>query len=74
MPQALGEIVQRCLMRDPAKLVQAQIGFWQDYMTLWQNTTRRMWGMNSDPVIQADPKDKQAKRMYRQFRQRRRQE
>ena len=49
------------LMRDPAKLVQAQIGFWQDYMTLWQNTARRMWGMNSDPVIQADPKDKRFK-------------
>ena len=26
------------LMNDPAKLMQAQIGFWQDYMTLWQNT------------------------------------
>ncbi len=49
------------LMRDPAKLVQAQIGFWQDYMTLWQNTARRMWGMDSDPVIQADPKDKRFK-------------
>ena len=49
------------LMRDPAKLVQAQIGFWQDYMTLWQNTTRRMWGMDSPPVIQADPKDRRFK-------------
>ena len=35
------------LMRDPAKLVQAQIGFWQDYMTLWQNTTRRMFGIEN---------------------------
>ena len=26
------------LMANPARLVQAQIGFWQDYMTLWQNT------------------------------------
>lgn len=32
------------LMRDPSKLVRAQLGLWQDYMTLWQNTTRRMWG------------------------------
>ncbi len=32
------------LMANPARLVQAQIGFWQDYMTLWQNTTRRMMG------------------------------
>ena len=46
------------LMKDPAKLVQAQIGFWQDYMTLWQNTARRMWGIDSNPVIQADPKDR----------------
>jgi polyhydroxyalkanoate synthase len=50
------------MMRDPAKLVQAQIGFWQDYMTLWQNTTRRIFGMNGDkPVIEADPKDRRFK-------------
>jgi polyhydroxyalkanoate synthase len=51
------------LMRDPAKLVQAQIGFWQDYMTLWQNTTRRMFGIESEkpPVIEADPKDRRFK-------------
>jgi len=50
------------LMRDPAKLVQAQIGFWQDYMTLWQNTTKRMFGLETDkPVIEADPKDKRFK-------------
>ena len=50
------------LMRDPAKLVQAQIGFWQDYMTLWQNTTRRMLGMEAEkPVIEADPKDRRFK-------------
>ena len=46
------------LMANPAQLMQAQIGFWQDYMTLWQNTTRRIMGMDSAPVIQADPKDK----------------
>ncbi len=48
------------LMSNPARLMQAQIGFWQDYMTLWQNTARRMIGGTGDtpPVIQADPKDK----------------
>ncbi len=46
------------LMQNPAHLVQAQIGFWQDYVTLWQNTTRRMMGMDSTPVIQPDAKDK----------------
>jgi polyhydroxyalkanoate synthase len=49
------------LMRDPAKLVQASIGFWQDYMTLWQNSARRMWGMESAPVIDADAGDRRFK-------------
>ncbi len=49
------------LMTNPARLMQAQIEFWQDYMTLWQNTARRMWGASNDPVIQADPKDKRFK-------------
>jgi polyhydroxyalkanoate synthase len=46
------------LMQNPARLMQAQIGFWQDYVTLWQNTTRRLMGIESTPVIEADPKDK----------------
>ncbi len=46
------------LMANPAHLVQAQIGFWQDYMTLWQNTARRMMGMGSEPVIDAPPSDR----------------
>jgi polyhydroxyalkanoate synthase len=46
------------LMANPAKLMQAQLGFWQDYMSLWQNTARRMMGIDSTPVIQADPKDR----------------
>jgi polyhydroxyalkanoate synthase len=49
------------LMANPAKLVQAQIGFWQDYLSLWQNTARRMMGIDSVPVIQADPKDRRFK-------------
>lgn len=49
------------LMANPARLMQAQLGFWQDYMTLWQNTTRRIMGLESAPVIQADPKDKRFK-------------
>ena len=46
------------LMANPAKLMQAQLGFWQDYMSLWQNTARRMMGMDSETVIQADPRDR----------------
>ncbi|UFN49785.1 class I poly(R)-hydroxyalkanoic acid synthase [Roseomonas sp. OT10] len=43
------------LMTNPARLMQAQIGFWQDYLTLWQNTARRMMGDPVQPVI-AEPK------------------
>ena len=32
------------LMTDPTKLMQAQLGFWQDYMKLWQSTAQRMLG------------------------------
>ncbi|MBV9750860.1 MAG: class I poly(R)-hydroxyalkanoic acid synthase, partial [Acetobacteraceae bacterium] len=46
---------------NPAKLMQAQVGFWQDYMTLWQNTARRLWGFDAPSVIQADPKDRRFK-------------
>jgi polyhydroxyalkanoate synthase len=49
------------LMANPARLVQAQLGFWHDYMTLWQNTARRMMGEPPEPVIQADPRDKRFK-------------
>ncbi len=51
------------LMANPAGLVQAQIGFWQDYMTLWQSTARRMFASDAapEPVIQADPRDRRFK-------------
>jgi polyhydroxyalkanoate synthase len=46
------------LLANPGQMMQAQLGYWQDYMTLWQNTTRRMMGENPTPVITSDPKDK----------------
>jgi polyhydroxyalkanoate synthase len=49
------------LMANPAQLVQAQFGYWQDYLTLWQNTTRRIMGLETSPVIESDPKDKRFK-------------
>ncbi|MDH5411167.1 MAG: class I poly(R)-hydroxyalkanoic acid synthase, partial [Alphaproteobacteria bacterium] len=39
------------LMRDPHKIVQAQFELWQDYMTLWQNTTRRLMGEDVEATI-----------------------
>ena len=49
------------LMTHPARLVQAQLGFWQDYLTLWQNTARRMLGDSPPPVIAEDPRDRRFK-------------
>ncbi|MBX9698075.1 MAG: class I poly(R)-hydroxyalkanoic acid synthase [Acetobacteraceae bacterium] len=49
------------LMSDPSRLVQAQLGFWQDYLTLWQNTARRMLGEQAAPVINEDPRDRRFK-------------
>jgi polyhydroxyalkanoate synthase len=48
----------RRMMADPARLVQAQIGFWQDYLTLWQNTARRILGETAEPVIAEDQRDR----------------
>ena len=49
------------LMANPARLVQAQLGFWHDYLTLWQNTARRMMGDDPTPVIDEDQKDRRFK-------------
>jgi polyhydroxyalkanoate synthase len=47
------------LLSNPSQMVQAQLGLWRDYMTLWQNTARRIWvGEEPEPVIAHDPKDK----------------
>jgi len=49
------------IMANPARLVQAQIGFWQDYLTLWQQTARSMMGEPASDVIAEDQKDKRFK-------------
>jgi polyhydroxyalkanoate synthase len=49
------------MMANPAKLVQAQLGFWQDYMLLWQNTARRLMGDTPDPVAAPAPGDRRFK-------------
>src|SRR5215212_7494146 len=49
------------LMANPARLKQAQLGFWQDYLTLWQNTARRLMGERVEPVISEDPRDRRFK-------------
>jgi polyhydroxyalkanoate synthase subunit PhaC len=49
------------LMANPAQLMAAQLGFWQDYMSLWQNTARRIMGMDSESVIDAASGDRRFK-------------
>jgi polyhydroxyalkanoate synthase len=49
------------LMANPARLMQAQLGFWQDYVTLWQNTTRRIMGIETEPVIDPGSADRRFK-------------
>ena len=49
------------LMSDPAKMVEAHLNLWQDYMTLWQNTARRMMGEEPEPVAKPDVADRRFK-------------
>ncbi len=49
------------LMADPAKLVQAQMSLWQDYMALWQRTTQRLLGQEAAPVVAPTKEDKRFK-------------
>ena len=49
------------LIANPSYLVEAQIGFWRDYMSLWQNTTRRILGADTKPVIDAPSSDRRFK-------------
>ncbi len=49
------------LMANPGKMIEAQLGFWQDYLTLWQNTAKRMMGMGSESVIDAPSGDRRFK-------------
>ena len=46
------------LLANPAQLMRAQMDYWQDILTLWNNTTRRVMGADAPPVIESDPKDK----------------
>src|SRR3984885_2629966 len=49
------------MIANPAGLMAAQLGFWQDYMTRWQNTARRVMGMDAEPVIDASATDRRFK-------------
>ena len=46
------------MMADPAKLMQAQMNLWNDYMKLWQTTTRRLMGEPAEPVVEPEAGDR----------------
>jgi polyhydroxyalkanoate synthase len=49
------------MLADPAKLIQAQVKFWQDYMNLLHNTSERLLGYSTEPVVKPHPSDKRFK-------------
>jgi polyhydroxyalkanoate synthase subunit PhaC len=51
------ELTQK-MMADPAKVVNAQMGLWQDYLKLWQHAAEKMTGAESDPVAKPAAGDK----------------
>ncbi|MBI3506739.1 MAG: class I poly(R)-hydroxyalkanoic acid synthase, partial [Proteobacteria bacterium] len=58
--QAFFDMTAR-MMTNPAKLMQAQFSLWQDYMALWQSTTRKMLGEPSEPVVSPTSDDRRFK-------------
>ena len=60
-PMAIGaaffEMTAR-LMSDPARLMQAQMALWNDYLRLWQHTTQRMLGGQAAPLVEPGPEDR----------------
>ncbi|MBI3452221.1 MAG: class I poly(R)-hydroxyalkanoic acid synthase [Rhodospirillales bacterium] len=49
------------MIANPSKLVQAQLALWQDYLKLWQTTTRRMLGEPAEPMIAPSEDDRRFK-------------
>ncbi|HEU0157155.1 MAG TPA: class I poly(R)-hydroxyalkanoic acid synthase [Stellaceae bacterium] len=46
------------LLADPARLVEAQMSLWNDYLTLWQRTAERLAGGNPEPMIAPEKGDR----------------
>ncbi|MDP6787861.1 MAG: class I poly(R)-hydroxyalkanoic acid synthase [Rhodospirillales bacterium] len=49
------------LMADPAKLANAQMTLWQDYLNLWESTARRMMGEAAAPAATPQKDDRRFK-------------
>ena len=57
---AFFELTQQ-MLNNPAKMIEAQISLWQDYMELWQATTRSALGEESQPVVTPEQGDNRFK-------------
>ena len=57
---AFFELTQQ-MLNNPVKMVEAQISLWQDYMELWQVTTRKALGEESQPVVTPEQSDNRFK-------------
>jgi polyhydroxyalkanoate synthase len=51
----------RKLMLEPAKLAQAQMSLWQDYMELWRRNAAVFFGQQVEPVITPEAGDRRFK-------------
>jgi len=60
MGKAFLEMTQR-LLANPAQLVNAQIGLWNTYMTLWQQGTAVLFGQKPSPAVTPARSDKRFK-------------
>ena len=63
-PMKLGEAFMEMtsrMMADPGQVLEAQLDLWQQYLTLWSNSTQRFMGKTTEPLIQPDRADKRFK-------------
>ena len=49
------------MMADPSKMVEAQLNLWQSYLSLWQNTTARLLGQETKPMVEPSQGDRRFK-------------
>ena len=49
------------LLSDPQRLIEANLSLWQNYLSLWQSTTRRIMGEETAPIALPAPTDKRFK-------------
>ncbi len=50
--------LMRSLITHPTSLIVAQLSLWQNYIELWQNTSKKLLGQNVEPTIKPDQSDR----------------